>query len=110
MSIIRERYFPCVLLGATGAGEPPAWVVADVLAARRNKRLRSLAKRAAHQLRHLIDIGALEGFLSQAALVAMEGGNPAAWIEARVEAIMEEQAATRMEHARMASRAAEVTA
>lgn len=41
MSAASERYFPCVPLGATGADEPHHWVIADVLAARRSRHLRS---------------------------------------------------------------------
>jgi hypothetical protein len=83
-------------------------VIADVQAARRNKRLRSLAKSAAYQLRYLIDKAAMESFLCRAALVAMEGASPTEWLEAQVQLIKEEQTATRTEHALMASRAAEV--
>lgn len=101
-----DRYFPCVLLGATGEDQPRPWVIADVQAARRDKRLRSLAKSATHQLRYLIDIAALESFLSRAALVAVKSESPAAWIEAQVQVIKAEQEATRVEHARMASRIA----
>lgn len=101
-----DRYFPCVLLGATGEDQPLPWVIADVQAARRDKRLRSLAKSAAHQLRYLIDIAAMESFLCRAALLTMKGGNPAMWLEAQVQAIKTEQEMTRTEHARMASRLA----
>lgn len=110
MSVAKARYFPCVPLGATGADEPHAWVIADVQAARRNKRLRSLAKSASHQLRNLIDAAAFESFLCRAALVAMEGADPAAWIEAQVRAIADELAATRAEHARIAVLAVGVAA
>lgn len=105
MNFVSERYFPRVL-GGTGSDEPHPLAISNVQAASRNKRLRALAKRAAHQLRHLTDIAALESFLSRAALVAMKGANPAVWLEAQVQAIKAEQEMTRVEHARMASRLA----
>lgn len=106
MSVVSDRYFPCVLLGDTSPDEAHPWVIEDVLAVRRNEQFRSLAKRAAHQLRHLTDIAALESFLCRAALLTMKGGNPAMWLEAQVQAIKTEQEMTRTEHARMASRLA----
>ncbi|MDQ0591005.1 hypothetical protein [Variovorax paradoxus] len=104
MNAAEGRRFARVVLGAPEADEPHPSVVAETLAVRRDKRLRGLAKRATYQLRYLIDVAAFEHFLSRAALVALEGENPAAWLEAQARDICQEQALTRDEHARVALR------
>lgn len=101
----QSRWHEPVALGTEGP-EPHPELVANLLVLRSDKTVRRLAKVAACQQRYLCDLSGFEHFLSSAALKAIEGADPVAWLEEKVLEIKREQVATRAEHALMTARLA----
>lgn len=97
MNHAQSRRFEPVALGVA---ELHPLLVERIQSVRKNKRVRSLAKSAAHQLRHLIDLAAVEMYLNCAAMAQLEQNVDASqWLENQIKGILAEQVQTRNEHA-----------
>jgi hypothetical protein len=99
-----NRFFSSVPLACAEEQPHPA-ITALIREVRRSKSMRQLAKSAAFQLRHLVDVAAFEYFLNGAAMAAAEQGvDPHGWLEARVRELKQEQETSREEQARINER------
>lgn len=101
MSSHGKRFFTPLSFELLEAHLHPA-TVACVSEIRSSKAARALAKSAAYQLRHLVDVSAFEHFLNSAAMASVEHGvDPRAWLAARVHELKLEQEISRDEQSRM---------